>query len=244
VTRLVRHLVEPSALARVAVPMPAAGFVIGRDNAQAPVAVPLFRAEPTRMAAVGGWWLGRLLAFRALGLGARVTVYTAWPAQWQGLGEAAAGQPDRVTVVTGGRAAPPPPSRMDEPGLVVWDVDQTVAPAAAPTTAGPPLGPWQAQLTVLPQLVAGATRAVEEAPVPVCGPLQATESTWSRTTVAVARPCQFIVTPATETPSGRYARTTASFFMSAQFGPTFISTSMPVSSSYAPVMMRGTFSAN
>jgi len=177
VTRLVRHLVEPSALARVAVPMPAAGFVIGRDNAQAPVAVPLFRAEPTRMAAVGGWWLGRLLAFRALGLGARVTVYTAWPAQWQGLGEAAAGQPDRVTVVTGGRAAPPPPSRMDEPGLVVWDVDQTVAPAAAPTTAGPPLGPWQAQLTVLPQLVAGATRAVEEADLTVVQRLTEAEAT-------------------------------------------------------------------
>jgi hypothetical protein len=28
-----------------------------------------------------------------------------------------------------------------------------------------------------------------------------------------------------------YARTTASFFMSAQFGPTFVSTSIPVSSS-------------
>src|ERR1700682_5591425 len=41
-----------------------------------------------------------------------------------------------------------------------------------------------------------------------------------------------------------YARTTASFFMSAQFGPNFVSTSIPVSSSYAPVMIRGTFSAN
>src|SRR5665213_99181 len=41
-----------------------------------------------------------------------------------------------------------------------------------------------------------------------------------------------------------YARTTASFFMSAQLGPTFVSTSMPVSSSYAPVLLRGTFSAN
>src|SRR6266849_230513 len=39
-------------------------------------------------------------------------------------------------------------------------------------------------------------------------------------------------------------RTTASFLMSAQFDPTFVSTSIPVSSSYAPVMMRGTFSAN
>ena len=40
------------------------------------------------------------------------------------------------------------------------------------------------------------------------------------------------------------ALTTASFFMSAQFGPTFASTSMPVSSSYAPVIIRGTVSAN
>src|SRR6266851_1376770 len=39
-------------------------------------------------------------------------------------------------------------------------------------------------------------------------------------------------------------RTTATFVMSAQFDPTFVSTSIPVSSSYAPVMMRGTFSAN
>src|SRR5262245_16379552 len=40
------------------------------------------------------------------------------------------------------------------------------------------------------------------------------------------------------------ARTTASLRTSAQLGPTFISTSIPVSSSYAPVITRGTRSAN
>ncbi len=152
----VHHLADRSTLARLGVPALPAGVVVGRDARRAPAVLRLFRPEPTVSVLVGRWWAARLLVFRALGVGARVVVRTAWPEQWQGLGEEATNRSDRLAIIPVGSVAAVP-ARMDEPALHVVDLG---------TNAGlqrSHLGPWQAQLTLLPGLVPAGVPVLAEA---------------------------------------------------------------------------------
>lgn len=150
------HLADRDGLSRVAVPALPAGVVIGRDQRRAPTVARLFQAQPTRSVLVGGWWAARLLVFRALGVGARVAVRTAWPEQWQGLGEEATNRGDRLAVIPAGSMAAVP-ARLDEPALHVLDLGDDAGPQRSH------LGPWQAQLTVLPGLAPASPPVLVEA---------------------------------------------------------------------------------
>jgi hypothetical protein len=170
VSGLSRHLADRDALRAVAVPLRTGGLVLGRDQQGQPVATQLFRPTPTLVAVVGRWWLGRLLVFRALALGARVAVRTAWPNQWNGLGEPATNQSDRLAVLPVNQVAEFPAS-IDEPGLHVLDMGPDVGRPAIR------LGPWQAQVVLLPQLTPGGLAVLERAPLAVFQRVSPAEAT-------------------------------------------------------------------
>jgi hypothetical protein len=163
------HLADRATLARVTVPTLPAGVVVGRDQRRAPIVLRLFRAEPTQSVLVGRWWAARLLVFRALGVGARVVVRTAWPEQWEGLGQEATGRADRLAVIPVGSVAAVP-ARMDEPALHVVDLGNDAGPQRAH------LGPWQAQLTLLPGLVPAGIPVLADAGVTVFQRISAAEA--------------------------------------------------------------------
>jgi ESX secretion system protein EccE len=143
-------------VAALAMPALSAGLVLGRDQQRSVVVVRLLRPQPTRVTLVGGWWAGRLVAARALALGARVVVSTVNPGQWQGFGEAMTGREDRVTVI-GGEGPVPPAGSATEPVLQIVDIGPS-----GPQTR-PELAAWQSQLTLLTELTDAGIPAVENA---------------------------------------------------------------------------------
>jgi hypothetical protein len=155
-TTVLGQSVERAALGQLVIPSVTAGVVVGRDQAQVPIAVRMFRAQPTIVTLVGGWWAARLLAFRALATGALLAVHGAAAAHWQGFGEVATNRPDRMGFVDANQPLALPASRR-RPVLYVHDL---VAAQGGPP---PPLAPWQCALVVVPHLLPGAARAVTEA---------------------------------------------------------------------------------
>jgi hypothetical protein len=153
--RIGSHTVSRSALAQLRVAPAGTGLLLGADRNQGPVLVSFFRPTPTRVTLVGGVWAGQLMAFRALALGARVVVVTADPYAWQGFGERATGQGDRVTVMT---AEQPLAliATVQQPVLIVYD--QGGVGAVTPQ----PLGPWQTQLTILRRLDRAGVSSVQD----------------------------------------------------------------------------------
>lgn len=103
----------------------AAGVILGVDDAQQPVAVAMFRPEPTAIVAVGGLAAGQLLAFRALAVGARITVETARPNAWQTFLQVAAGTSGAIVLAT----APTPvtPGTANQPSLRLIDSQSSAA---------------------------------------------------------------------------------------------------------------------
>lgn len=167
--RLEPHRAPVTALKHLSVPRMASGVLLGNDSDKASVVLRLFRPEVTRIAMVGGLWPARLLIFRALALGARVVVFTHRPEAWNGFGRVATGRDDRVAVLPVERpvvVAASPAS----PALHVYDLGQT-GPQAPPA-----LGPWNAQLTVLPTLTAFGFDAMQAAHVTVLRRLTVQES--------------------------------------------------------------------
>ena len=114
------------------------GFVLGRDQHNAPATLRLFRPRPTRILLIDQGWLERVLLMRAMAVGARVVMHTTDDQSWNGFGAAVTGRPDRFRVV-------PPvvpveaPAAADQPSLFVAERHLLDLPA---------LGPWQTQLTV------------------------------------------------------------------------------------------------
>jgi hypothetical protein len=143
--RIGSHTVSRSALAQIRLSPANSGLILGMDRHKSPVLLRMFGPTPTRVALVGGVWAGQLVAFRALALGTRVVVVTTDPYAWQGFGERATGQADRVAVTT----VDQPPAltgSVRQPVLVIYD--QGGVGANAPQ----PLAPWQTQLTILRRL--------------------------------------------------------------------------------------------
>jgi hypothetical protein len=149
------HSASLSALAQLGVSSPGIGLILGADVDQNSVPVRFFRPEPTRITLVGGAWAARLVAFRALALGATILVMTGDPGVWHGLGEQATGQSGRLLVAEGERPVGGVNATPEQPVLVVYDLG-VIGPSGNPV-----LSPWQTQLTVLRQLDERGVPAVQ-----------------------------------------------------------------------------------
>ena len=167
------------------------GLVLGTDDAGAPVAVTLFRAEPTSAVCLGGLPLAQRLVLRALALGARVVVETSRPSAWAAFGQLAAGPTGPVTVLPPHGVSPSPdelptaaspsPSPGEHPGdelagnpeaprLLV--VDHDAAAAGEPRR----LGRWSALLTCVDGVNEWSQAALAGADLIVSRPLTPAET--------------------------------------------------------------------
>lgn len=126
------------------------GMVLGSGSHDEPLSVSMLRPEPTRLVLVGGLYLARQVALRAMATGAWVVVATGRPAAWQVLSRAAGEGPDGrpAPLVQVRRLAPVelPRASEDAPLLVVHDG------GAVPQELFAPRSPWQTTLYVLPYL--------------------------------------------------------------------------------------------
>jgi hypothetical protein len=179
--RIGSHVVSRSALAHIRVSPANTGLILGMDRRQSPVLVRLFRPRPTRVALVGGVWAGQLVAFRALALGARAIVVTFDPYAWQGFGERATGQADRVSIITAEQPLALTGS-VRQPVLVIYD--QGVMGANQPQ----PLGPWQTQLTILRRLDQAGVSAVRDSDLVMLQRLTGPEATLAGTVLRLPAP--------------------------------------------------------
>jgi hypothetical protein len=160
--RLRRHTappVEPDAIAAM-LPMLDGGLVIGVNREGAPVAVRLFRSEPTRVVLAGTAACAQLVAVRALGLGAQVIVQTVRPREWDTFLRAA-GRTDGLVAVPAGRPLELAPASPARPQLLVVD-----APGVRPMDL-----PWRATLLVRADLTAADADALTRADLALLQPL-------------------------------------------------------------------------
>lgn len=133
------------------------GMVLGSGLKGEPLSISVLRPTPTRIVCVGGLYLSKQVALRAMATGAWVVVSTARPAAWQVLARAAGDGPDGrpAPLVQIRRLSPVelPRASEDGPLLVVHDGGPT------PQELFPPRSPWQTTVSVLPYLhpQAGAT---------------------------------------------------------------------------------------
>jgi len=114
------HLVASDGLAQLAGPTGPGGLVVGLDQERRPVSVRLFDGEPIRLAVVGDPYVVRVLAFRAVAMGARIRIVTARREVWQSLSDALGVDRRLVLLVPPG---PPPAAAgsLARPVLTVLD---------------------------------------------------------------------------------------------------------------------------
>jgi hypothetical protein len=126
------------------------GMVLGSGAQGEPLSISLLRPTPTRIVCVGGLYLSRQVALRAMATGAWVVISTARPAAWQVLARAAGeGADGRGAPLVQIRRLTPvelPRASEDGPLLVVHDGGPT------PQELFPPRSPWQTTVYVLPYL--------------------------------------------------------------------------------------------
>jgi hypothetical protein len=143
-------LVTPGLLDAVSPSADRGGMVLGCGPHDEPLSVSVLRPEPTRLVGVGGLYLARQVALRAMATGAWVVIATGRPAAWQMLTRAAGAGPDGrpAPLVQVRRLAPVelPRASEDAPLLVVHDG------GAVPQELFAPRSPWQTTLYVLPYL--------------------------------------------------------------------------------------------
>jgi hypothetical protein len=143
-------VVPPALLDAVSPSGASGGMVLGSGPQGEPLTVSALRATPTRMVVVGGLYLARQVALRAMATGAWVIVATGRPAAWQVLIKSAGIGPDGrpMPLVQVRRLAPVelPRASEDGPLLVVHDG------GAVPQELFPPRSPWQTTMYVLPYL--------------------------------------------------------------------------------------------
>jgi hypothetical protein len=151
------YLVDAAMLDAVSPSGDRGGMMLGSGLSGEPLTISALRPAPTRIVLVGGLYLARQVALRAMAVGAWVVVATGRPAAWQVLQKAAGTGPDGrpAPLVQIRRLSPvelPRPSE-DGPLLVVHDGGPT------PQELFPPRSPWQTTVYVLPYMhpQAGAT---------------------------------------------------------------------------------------
>ncbi|MEU6640985.1 hypothetical protein ABZ863_00360 [Saccharomonospora sp. NPDC046836] len=143
-------VVDPALLDAISPSGDRGGIVLGSGLQGEPLTISALRAAPTRIVLVGGLYLARQVALRAMAVGAWVVVATGRPTAWhvlsQSAGTQANGQPSPLVQIR--RLSPvelPRPSE-DAPLLVVHDGGPT------PQDLFPPRSPWQTTVYVLPYL--------------------------------------------------------------------------------------------
>ncbi|GAB3580725.1 hypothetical protein GCM10027445_51520 [Amycolatopsis endophytica] len=155
-------VVDPVLLDAVSPSGDRGGIVVGSGLKGEPLTISALRAQPTRIVLVGGLYLARQVALRAMAVGAWVTIATGRPAAWQVLPKAAGQSNGRPSpLVTIRRLSPvelPRPSE-DAPLLVVTDGGPT------PQDLFPPRSPWHTTVYVLPYLHPQATTIANAADV-------------------------------------------------------------------------------
>jgi hypothetical protein len=143
-------LVTPGLLDAISPSVDRGGMILGCGPQDEPLSVSVLRPLPTRLVLVGGLYLARQVALRAMATGAWVVVATGRPAAWQQLVRAAGAGPDgRPAPLVQVRQLAPvelPRASPDAPLLVVHDG------GAVPQELFPPRSPWQSTLYVLPYL--------------------------------------------------------------------------------------------
>lgn len=150
-------LVPPAMLDAVSPSGDRGGMMLGSGMQGEPLTISALRPAPTRIVLVGGLYMARQVALRAMAVGAWVVIATGRPASWQVLQKAAGTGPDGrpAPLVQIRRLSPvelPRPSE-DGPLLVVHDGGPT------PQELFPPRSAWQTTVYVLPYMhpQAGAT---------------------------------------------------------------------------------------
>lgn len=150
-------LVSPEMLDVVSPAGDRGGMVLGSGLKGEPLTISVLRNAPTRVVMVGGLYLARQVALRAMATGAWIIIATGRPAAWQpvvrAVGDGPDGRPSPLVQIR--RLSPvelPRPSE-DGPLLVVHDGGHV------PQELFPPRSPWQTTMYVLPYLhpQAGAT---------------------------------------------------------------------------------------
>jgi hypothetical protein len=143
-------LVSPQMLDVVSPSGDRGGMVLGSGLQGEPLTISVLRSAPTRMVVVGGLYLARQIALRAMATGAWITIATGRPAAWQPVVRAAgAGQDGRPSPLVQLRRLSPvelPRPSEDSPLLVVHDGGHV------PQELFPPRSPWQTTMYVLPYL--------------------------------------------------------------------------------------------
>jgi hypothetical protein len=135
------HVLPADALPQLDLPLAVGGLVVGHETQQQPVVVQLFRNLPTHVGVFAAAYVAKLLAFRALAVGAQVTVVTPRPAIWQPLIQAA---PAQWVAALPPAAATPSGGTAGQPSLVVEDVGMDQVQLRSDLRA------WQTQVVVRP----------------------------------------------------------------------------------------------
>ncbi len=142
--------VPAAMLEAVSLPAEWGGVILGSGRDGEPLAMSVLRPTPTRVILVGGLYLARQVAMRAMAAGAWITVATGRPGTWQVLARAAGqdadGTPAPTVKLRGLVPAELPPACEDAPLLVLHDG------GAVPQELFPPRSPWQTTLYLLPYL--------------------------------------------------------------------------------------------
>jgi hypothetical protein len=142
--------VPPETLDAISPPGDRGGTILGSTAQNDPLTVSLLRPQPTRFITVGGLYLARQIAVRAMATGAWVIVATGRPTAWKVLETAAGQTPDgkQVPLAQIRRISPfdLPRATEDAPLLVIHDG------GAVPQELFPPRAPWQTLMYVLPYL--------------------------------------------------------------------------------------------
>ncbi|HKS50684.1 MAG TPA: hypothetical protein VJS67_02310 [Pseudonocardiaceae bacterium] len=143
-------LVTPALLDAIGLSGDHGGMVLGCGPSNEPLSVSVLRPQPTRLVLVGGLYLARQVALRAMATGAWVVIATGRPAAWELLipaaGHGADGRPAPLVQVVALAPAELPRASEHAPLLVVHDG------GAVPQELFPPRSPWQTTLYVLPYL--------------------------------------------------------------------------------------------
>jgi type VII secretion protein EccE len=182
------HLdIDPVVLDSMTVPIGGAGLMLGRDRHGEPVTVRLFRAEPTRAALIGGLRCAQLLVFRALAVGARVTVQSGRPDAWAPFLRGVSGPTVSAALVPLGRALETPSATSARPALLVVDV----GPVGA--TGVPPMASvWSTTLLVRDELAVTDVDVLARCDVTLLQPLTPDEAALAATALSLGEAADWL----------------------------------------------------